>query len=204
MRVIETQGYKESRDALAHDWYDFMEYAFKDVAWMPIPNIGTNVVDYVKKWGVNSFIFSGGNDIGSSPARDETERSLLEYALKDKLPVFGVCRGLQFIHHYFGGSLSECDPQIHVAKQHTVLLNDQISKTLGAAKEYKVNSYHNFGIRGRDLDDRLQITAATDGEWVEGIEVIGSPIRAVMWHPERDKPYRETDKKLMLNTLLNG
>lgn len=204
MRVVEAQGYNELRDALSHDWYEFMEYAFKDTPWLMVPNMRKNVIDFVKKWSINSFILSGGNDIGAIPVRDETELAILEYALENKLPVFGVCRGLQLIHHYFGGTLLECDPKVHVSQQHTVLLSDQLRQELGSAEEYKVNSYHNFGIHSRDLSDRFQITAVTPDQWIEGIAVIEAPIRAVMWHPERDKPYREIDKRLMRHTLLNG
>src|SRR5688572_10232501 len=37
--------------------------------------------------------------------RDEFEKKMLESALEKKMPILGVCRGLQLINIFFGGSL---------------------------------------------------------------------------------------------------
>lgn len=195
MRVVQASGYDEPRDALAHDWIEFMATAFDDVGWMPIPNLGTEVIDYIQNWGINAFIFSGGNDIGTEPLRDTTEKVILDYAIAHKMSVFGVCRGLQFLQNYCGGELQACRADQHVAKTHSVTTDqgDQI-----------VNSYHNFGVRVEQLNSKLSSMATTVDGWVEGVQLKGVPIQAVMWHPERDKPYRETDIQLMRDCLLQG
>ena len=63
-------------------------------------------------------LLTGGEDPGTSPPRDDTERALLDWAIGDRLPVFGVCRGLQFVQRYFGGELVACDRERHVARRH--------------------------------------------------------------------------------------
>ncbi|MCA9394933.1 MAG: gamma-glutamyl-gamma-aminobutyrate hydrolase family protein [Candidatus Omnitrophica bacterium] len=195
MRVVEAQGYREPRDALAQDWTDFMAVAFPECLWMPVPNVGNRVVEYVRAWDLDAFIFSGGNDLGSSPRRDQTEQALLKYAVENRLPVFGVCRGLQLLHQYYGGALEPCDAGVHVAAQHDVDLNGET---------YRVNSYHNFGIRETAVSPALTVIARTGDGWVEGVDLTDAPGRAVMWHPERDRPYRKRDIQLMRECLLEG
>ena len=195
MRVVQSSGYEEPRDALAQDWNDFMTHAFDDVAWMPIPNIGIDVKSFVNKWNLNAFILSGGNDVGTEELRDATEKQLLDVSLENNFPIFGVCRGLQFLQHYFRGRLDRCDAATHVAETHHVRIEGE---------SHPVNSYHNFGIRLEHLSPQLKPFAVTDDGWVEGATVSGAPIQAVMWHPERDKPYRELDVQLMRNCLVNG
>ena len=97
MRVEKVRSHDESRDALAHDWQEFMDYAYPEAIWVPVPNIGEKVVDLIGKLGIDGVILSGGNDLGSSPVRDVTENALLSHSISNKMPIFGVCRGLQMI-----------------------------------------------------------------------------------------------------------
>ena len=41
----------------------------------------------------------------TTPLRDSVEYALLDYALAHDLPVFGICRGVQVLNCYFGGTL---------------------------------------------------------------------------------------------------
>ncbi|MDR3197789.1 MAG: gamma-glutamyl-gamma-aminobutyrate hydrolase family protein [Planctomycetaceae bacterium] len=72
----------------------------------------------------DGFLFSGGQDIapelyGEQPAtycgavcpeRDAMEKSLLEFVLELDKPVFGICRGIQFMNVFFGGTLYQDIP----------------------------------------------------------------------------------------------
>ena len=115
MRIMQEKNYVEVRDVLAQNWTDYMKFAFPDCPWMAVPNAGKSVTDIIRNWELNAFIFSGGGDVGQDPLRDETETSILEFAIEHHLPVFGVCRGMQFLQNYFGGTLS------HVAVSYTHL-----------------------------------------------------------------------------------
>ena len=50
---------------------------------------------------VSGIILSGGDDIGKFILRDDCENLLIKFALKRKIPVFGICRGMQIIGRYF-------------------------------------------------------------------------------------------------------
>ena len=67
MRVVWAPGYDEARDALAQNWMSFLKHAMPDVAWLPVPNFGSDVAVYAKQWGLQGFILTGGNDIGEAP-----------------------------------------------------------------------------------------------------------------------------------------
>lgn len=69
MRVIDTQEYIEPRDALAQDWGRFMTSVLPEASWIPLPNLGNSIYEYVNDWNINALILTGGNDIGSGGLR---------------------------------------------------------------------------------------------------------------------------------------
>ena len=100
MRVDIASGHNERRDCLAQGWANYMANVSPHTFWMPLPNLGEAITDYVRQWQLDGFIFSGGNDLGSCQLRDCTEYTLLNHALRNALPVFGVCRGLQLLQQH--------------------------------------------------------------------------------------------------------
>ncbi len=89
MRVVEAEMHPELRDALAHDWTSYMDFALPGMNWMPVPNLGGDVVKFIDAWQLDGLILSGGNDIGENSLRDTTERLLLEYFIENGKPVLG-------------------------------------------------------------------------------------------------------------------
>lgn len=194
MRLDKTSGYVELRNAIAFDWQDFMEYALPEVSWVPIPNLGEKAVRLARAWGVEGLILTGGNDLGEYSERDKTEEALLSYSLSNSLPVFGVCRGLQMIQKYFGGELKKCPKDLHVRREHGVsFCIDRLGKH-SLNKHITVNSYHNYGVKENILSPALGPVALADGGWVEALKAKKYPVLAVLWHPERDRPFREYDR----------
>lgn len=97
-------------------------------------------------------------------------------------PVIGICRGIQIINVYFGGSLIQ-----HI-DGHTegALHNIDIDKNSFLYKAYKkekikVNSYHHQVID--KLGKGLKAVAISEDGYIEAIE--GNNIYAVQWHPEK-------------------
>jgi len=180
MRVTNAHDYHEPRDSISHDWITHL------VSWgmrpMPVPNIGCGAVDYVSALAPALLILSGGEDLGVSPLRDETEMSLLSRALDTGLPVLGVCRGLQLMNTHFGGRLGKIDG--HVAQPHDVSFDGAWTELYG--NKAQVNSYHNCRIAPNELAPTLHATGLDDDGNVEAAIYPGLPLAGVMWHPERD------------------
>lgn len=182
MRVARTE-HGEQRDCLAQDWAGFMRAVLPECSWVPVPNLGSSVDRFVEQWGLDGLILSGGNDVGESVARDETEQRLLEWAVAGKLPVLGVCRGLQFLQSYFGGKLERIGDGSHAGTRHEVV---PCGDGGFALTHREVNSYHNQAVRCADLAPALVMLARTMDGIVEACQHEREKIVGIMWHPERE------------------
>lgn len=145
----------------------------------------------------DGLLLPGGGDItpalygresrGSEPpdrARDREELTLLHSFLREGKPVLGICRGLQVINVYFGGTLVQ-DISGHSAvkgqdSRHAVR---GIPARLLPTDQSEVNSAHHQSVErlGRGL---RAVQWAEDGT-VEALEHEVLPVMGVQWHPER-------------------
>jgi putative glutamine amidotransferase len=146
--------------------------------------------------------YSGGNDYAHAPAsweraRDLFEMEALERALGRRVPVFGVCRGLQLVNVVLGGTLvqdlGEGGDAVHegiggVDKQHGVrAVGGSLLGSIVGVDRGLVNSAHHQVI-GR-LAEGLRVNCRAEDGTIEGIEWVEpegrSFLLAVQWHPER-------------------
>jgi gamma-glutamyl-gamma-aminobutyrate hydrolase PuuD len=195
MRMTNAQGYHEPRDTIAQDWPKYIDYLFPEANYFFIPNIEEEAVNYCKKNNINLLILSGGDNIGLFEKRDKTELALLEFMIFNKLPVIGICRGMQLIHHYLGGNIvkgNEIFVKEHRATNHKIRIEKEI---------ITVNSYHNYKIEELTLNKRLSILARNISD--DSIEAFkGLRILGLMWHPERALNFSNLTKQLIHKFLL--
>lgn len=161
---------------------------------------------------LDGFLFTGGGDIHPQAYgdqfdsqvkevdtdRDRLELSLLQEILRQRLPFFGICRGLQLINVGFGGILykdilderpgalkHQCSPdwpRNHLAHPVQMEEESRLGKILGRT-ELMVNSLHHQGVK--ELSASLKLTAFAPDGIVEGFELPDYPFGlAVQWHPE--------------------
>lgn len=180
VEIIENIG--ERRDALSQEWAELAEKC--GFILLPVPNDPKNTVKIFENISPEGIILSGGNDLcrygGNAPERDETEKILINLAVKNNIPLLGVCRGMQMILDFFGAELVKVDG--HIRTEH-ILNNGR-----------KVNSFHAWA--AKECPDTLIVTANSDDGSVE--EIVHSEyknIMGIMWHPERYSPIREEDIK---------
>ena len=200
LRIVEAPNYEEERDALSHDWTSLLEeLGFVSVH---IPNTLKNLGDFLEEMNLDGIVLSGGDNIGENKNRDETEKKLLTYALEKKLPVIGVCRGMQLINNYFGGNLSVDDSTVHLARKHEIEITDEKFSSLFSSSSFDVNSYHKNLIPADNIGSTLKPFAMHNKDnSVEGFFHEKFPIIGVMWHPEREP---DINNKLMLSTFFKN
>ena len=160
-----------------------------------------NVDGIIMTGGVDVHPFRFGEEpiakIGTiSAERDEFDFKLMKYACEMNKPIFGICRGIQVINVYFGGTLIQDIPsqrntnilhsqtaEYHVPTHKIQIVKDSIIyDMLGESSE--VNSFHHQAIDKVSKD--FKVTAAAKDGIVEAIEYKkkDSFILGVQWHPE--------------------
>ena len=123
--------------------------------------------------------------------RDVSEFALAKAFIEAGKPVLGICRGLQLLNVYFGGTLIQDLPNAH---EHTSKADYDLIHRVQAVpgsvvhslygNSFVVNSSHHQAI-GK-LGEGLTVTmTAENPKVIEGIAHETLPVLAVQWHPER-------------------
>jgi len=141
-----------------------------------------------------ALVLSGGNDIGEYPTRDATERYLLSWAEAKRVPVLGICRGLQMMSVWAGANLVKKEG--HVGTRHQLVVATRKNEWPA-----NVNSYHNWGLASCPVG--FEVAAHAEDGSIEAIKHTTLPWEGWMWHPEREAPFSPQDIK-RLRRLLSG
>jgi putative glutamine amidotransferase len=161
--------------------------------------------------GVDGLMLTGGEDLdptwyGAEPSpyldppsreRDLFELALFAIARQRRLPILGICRGIQLVNVGLGGTLFQDlpserpGPVEHRApgprdlRTHEVRLHpgSRAAQALGRAR-VRVNSSHHQAIKA--LAPGLVASGWTDDDLIEAAEspADGPWLLAVQWHPE--------------------
>jgi N5-(cytidine 5'-diphosphoramidyl)-L-glutamine hydrolase len=155
---------------------------------VPVCSKITDVNSYLTELQPDGFVLSGGNDIGSKLERDHTEKTILSYSIENHIPLMGICRGMQMINNYQGGSL--VDVKSHVNCKHYIT-----GRLVGGYKR-EVNSFHKYAINEQTLGNELEIMAKSDDAMIEAIMHKRYHWLGIMWHPERERSVSQEDLQL--------
>jgi len=137
----------------------------------------------------------------NDPHRDKTTLALIPKALEKRIPILGICRGLQELNVALGGSLHQEVHRVPGFEDHRSL-EDQpleiqygpahpvhfqsgaILKELAGTKTRMVNTLHGQGIDR--LGEGLIVEAVAPDGLIEAVRVKNSKqfVLAVQWHPE--------------------
>ena len=160
---------------------------------------------------MDGLLLSGGADLDPAlygqdplpttavePGRDALEQAAFAAAEARGVPIFGICRGMQAINVFRGGSLVQDLPghtspayPAPEAHSHPLALgpDTRLASILGETQA-TVNTYHHQAVRPQDVAPGLRVAGVSphpDGDVVEALED-PDPDRwlvAVQSHPER-------------------
>lgn len=151
-----------------------------------VKNAGAEIGDSLS----NGLILCGGGDISPSFYNEENtsahnvdynldlyEFDLLKKYVALKKPVLGICRGMQIINVFFGGSLYQ-----HI-ENHKSNDGDIFHPIIYNNKEFIVNSCHHQAVK--NLGDSIIPTAFSLDGTIEAIKHKILPVYGVQFHPER-------------------
>jgi len=125
-------------------------------------------------------VLSGGDDIGKFILRDYCENLIIKFALKKKIPIYGICRGMQILGKFFNVKLLKV--KNHVNVNHKIFSKNNVNL---------VNSYHNFTLAKCPKNFEIEFMSAD--EKIESMISKDKKIYACMWHPERYKKFKRLD-----------
>jgi putative glutamine amidotransferase len=168
-------------------------------------DVAEDITDFVQ-----GLIITGGPDIhpkyfGQKPhkklsrttrARDKFELQSINIGLKKGIPILGVCRGIQVLNVFFGGSLYQDLSCIHhkilkhadpkqtgrVFHRVEIVKGSRLHRIIGRSS-IEVNSSHHQAID--ILGEGLRPTALSEDGLIEGVEHAAYDfVMGVQWHPE--------------------
>lgn len=199
-RVDSVAGRDEIRDSVDQKLLQWIVTA----GFLPVtvPNILSIAEDseepMLDKWLLaiqpSGLLLSGGNDIGEYPTRDATERALLTWAAENRVPVIGICRGMQLMASWAGVDLVKVAG--HVRTRHELQVSNLVDEWPS-----DVNSFHNWALSACPAN--FDIAAKAEDGSIEAIKHKVLPWEAWMWHPERENTFQHKDI-VRLRKLFNG
>ena len=148
-----------------------------------------NKPEYLEEFGLDDL----------DEERDAFELKAIAYAHQHAFPILGICRGLQIVNVYFGGTLvpdipsfqkpdhskyAEGNDRYHVIN----IVKNSLLASIAGVETGEVNSAHH---QSADLiGTGLAVNAVSADQVVEGLEYedkSGAYLLLVQWHPERMK-----------------
>jgi anthranilate synthase len=103
-------------------------------------------------------------------------------ALEKKLPIFGVCLGVQAIGEYFGGQLGQLGQPAHGRPSRIQVRGGRLMQNL--PNEIVIGRYHSLYVEQGSMPDVLDVTASTEDGVAMAIEHRTLPVGGVQFHPE--------------------
>lgn len=164
-----------------------------------------DVIDIPKD--IDAVLFSGGEDINPSLygenkskyvysvdyGRDATEEAIFHEAIKRNIPMFGICRGAQFLNVMNGGKLVQ-HMHGHTGTRHEVVtINDEMFNVTSSHHQMMLmpESHLDYVELAWTKDRRSNFYYNGNDEVIEGIEKEMEAVLfpktkclGVQWHPE--------------------
>lgn len=183
---------------LENNWYQYFKN--KKINLIPINSINLNNLKLLnlKPKGI---IISGGNNLydfektKENLTRDKFEIKMIKFALKNKIPILGVCKGFQLIAKLFKSKLVKIDK--HVRTIHKLRIPN---KYFGmSVKTLYINSFHRYAVK--NLPKIFELIIKHDDKTIEIAKSEKLKILCLMFHPERKNISQRVINKIVFSHL---
>ncbi|MCK1423262.1 anthranilate synthase component I [Bradyrhizobium sp. 180] len=119
---------------------------------------------------------------GPGRPEDFAIKTTIDAALEKKLPVFGVCLGVQAIGEYFGGELGQLTHPAHGRPSRVQVRGGRLMRNL--PNEIVIGRYHSLFVERDSMPEVLSVTASTEDGVAMALEHKTLPVAGVQFHPE--------------------
>ncbi len=180
----------------------------------PVMILPIEAENYIEAYSIDALLLPGGSDVSTNRYENAPKfgvyspNNYLEHfdtkilpMVIGEIPIFGICRGLQTLNVFFGGTLKNLYLHPHSIDEldtcHKIVINGDKKHMLG------VNSFHHQAID--KIAANFKVEAISEESFggkgvIEAISDYNNSIFAVQWHPERLKDEYSLSK---FETILN-
>ncbi len=99
-----------------------------------------------------------------------------------KLPIFGVCLGMQSIGQAYGGTVIRANRLMH--GKMSAIVHDATGLFEAIPTPFQATRYHSLVVEDASFPDSLTVTAKTDDGSLMGLSHKTDPVHGVQFHPE--------------------
>jgi anthranilate synthase len=168
----------DHEDSFVHTLAGYLRRTGAEVQTVRVPRGKKLDPDVLNHFNPHILVLSPGP---GSPS-DFNLSHTLTMAEQAKLPVFGVCLGLQGMVEHFGGKLDTLSYPAHGRASKVTVTGGKLFD--GLPQTFEAGRYHSLCADVSQLPDSLQTTATTDDGVIMAIEHRNLPVAAVQFHPE--------------------
>jgi anthranilate synthase/aminodeoxychorismate synthase-like glutamine amidotransferase len=133
-----------------------------------------------------------------NPSQTPAVVDLIRSAAQKKMPVFGVCLGLQAIGEAFGGKVVHAPQPMH--GKTSKMIHGAQPLFEGVQSPFVATRYHSLCLDEGTLPDELVVTARSSDGVVQAVSHRTLPIHGVQFHPE--SVLSEDGDRIVRNALL--
>jgi len=122
--------------------------------------------------------------ISPGPGRPD-EAGITEPIIRElgpRIPILGICLGLQAIGEVFGGAVIHAPKLMH--GKTSVITHDGKSVFQGISDNFTATRYHSLVLDPERIPDELEVTAKSEDEVIMGVRHRKYPIEGIQFHPE--------------------
>ncbi len=195
--------------------YSYLEpFNQRDITPIILPLNSKNIEELLPL--CSGFLVPGGDDINPeyySEANegdskdvdanlDTLDKIVLEYAMKHHVPTLGICRGIQSIAAFLGGSLHQDIKKAGLNNEeidHKHMVKNTFNHPFNNlfASNFEINSYHHQAVKKVPEDF---VVTFMHNDIIEGMHHHALPIFGVQWHPER---FDTLESKIIFDYFVN-